>query len=1285
MKLFLSPTLDDLSLECVLVQAWKKASKYIRQHNWYADTLELDYQSLRLPDFILEIKCLLEIAPEWQTTPLRVVPAPKSQKWTLKEGNWIPAPGESIDKKLRPLAHVSLVDQVVTTAVMLCMANHVETLQGDPTLSITKSGNRKKVISYGNRLFCDSTERGLHHRWGSSKLYRQYFSDYKTFLERPGRVIDEFKKDLSSEVEIAIVQSDLSKFYDRVRPSLLMAKIKKHCAERTAEPWFKFLEQLFNWGWHDVNWTEKYSKADKKYPIEGFERVALPQGLVASGFFANLVLLDFDQALRGSFGKIIDGQCGIVIHDACRYVDDMRLVVTIPKNTAENQIIFYMTNWLQGLLDNHANGLLIEERKTKVTVEGREQHFLVQQSKTAARIQHDVSGTFDMLHGTELIGAIEGFFHTQQRYSQEDINTSDRAGFLIGMSDLRDDTAARFAAGKFRRVFRSLRPILEDETESLPIQIADEDESKDESYSLPRLVLSKQQLDERGQLFAAMLIEEWVTNPSNVRLLRIALDIYPDHDFIDRILSLLKDSWQVGGCKTHRKEVKQYCLAEIFRAGATETGIVTDEDCLPKDVNLAEYHNRLVKEAKDLLEAFSSTGSSGNRFSWYLMQQVFLYLAARHETKDIKLPSRRSHPMLSLYQNFIGFLNGEHQYSVERRCVFSALAVSAFGNEKILDQQKISDQFIQQLTLTAPIVAVKYWDIVREKARSSHQETVKRLGLVIASTKGKEAALPEIASRLPNPFWEEENLIKLAQKVADYLSENDLQSPWQITCQVKNEIGDSNYSLPKIELIKIGSISSIASEMFIVPDWIQEESNKKRYKLGMVLRFALRGSIDFYRGRTISKRSNSPRYTVPTSHWLQLRYGGFQGRTAFAPEWIPLSSWSENLLFELLRWPGCGTSEELKSFDNIKQEIDEHLKKLKRGKASSLAFLDQAAPPPYRTFQKDWHRSIRIGVAQSVFPDIDVFRKISKSGGLSPHTLSDPQSRKKHRQHLVAMIEGIEQMLRVRETHIENARSEKRSLDLLLFPELSVHPNDLNTILIPFVRRHRCIVLAGLVFHQEAMLSGAPLINSAIWLIPEWSNAQGMQIRRIQQGKYHLTDLELKLHPAPVPFRPAQWIINYEWQQGKQPLRISASICYDSTDLSLASDLKTNSDIFIVCALNQDVGTFDRMAESLHYHMYQGVIVVNNGQFGGSNFYVPFGEVYHRQVLHLHGQPQAQVAFIEVDPEKMICKDTQSVCLPCKCDNNDEKEGASNCANGKKECQMKPLGKWKTPPAGWNP
>jgi len=45
---------------------------------------------------------------------------------------------------------------------------------------------------------------------------------------------------------------------------------------------------------------------------------------------------------------------------------------------------------------------------------------------------------------------------------------------------------------------------------------------------------------------------------------------------------------------------------------------------------------------------------------------------------------------------------------------------------------------------------------------------------------------------------------------------------------------------------------------------------------------------------------------------------------------------------------------------------------------------------------------------------------------------------------------------------------------------------------------------------------------------------------------------------------------------------MSGAICYDSTDLSLAADLRDRTDMFEVPALNRDVGTLNNMAASLH-------------------------------------------------------------------------------------------------------
>ena len=137
----LRPCVECLSQEYVLVQAWKKTASYIRYHNWFADTLALDRAAANLPAFIGGIREHIQSLQTWQSKPLRIVPAPKSQRWRVQEGRW--APDKGVKPALRPLAHVELVDQVVATALMLCLADRVETMQGDPRMSLGDQKSRR--------------------------------------------------------------------------------------------------------------------------------------------------------------------------------------------------------------------------------------------------------------------------------------------------------------------------------------------------------------------------------------------------------------------------------------------------------------------------------------------------------------------------------------------------------------------------------------------------------------------------------------------------------------------------------------------------------------------------------------------------------------------------------------------------------------------------------------------------------------------------------------------------------------------------------------------------------------------------------------------------------------------------------------------------------------------------------------------------------------------------------------------------------------------------------------
>lgn len=1276
MKQTLRPVIQDLRMECVLMQAWKKTSAYLRYHSWYADTLRLDIEALRIPDFIHQIQERLDQLNNFEPRLLKIVPAPKNQRWAYVDGEWTPQETE-IGKKLRPLAHVDLQDQVIATAMMLCLADRLENRLGNPKLSVTKKQNRKRTLAYGHRLFCDGEGNAqLRHRWGSSKLYRAFFQDYQTFLERPKVVAKELRAEIKNgepEIEIAIVQSDLSKFYDRVRPSLLRSKLRTLKIENDEETFFQVADRLFDWRWEDRARAEQYAN---EHNIPKFGEIALPQGLVAGGFFANIALLDFDNALRDRIGTEIDEERGLILHDACYYVDDFRMVLALPKRDArigEDDVCRRVAAMLESTLGSTAPGLEVSEEKTEVTIEGRDKRFLVRQSREAARIQTQVSGTFDMLHGTELIGAIEGFFHTQQRYSTTE--SKDENSLLVGVPDMADGTAARFAAGKFRRTFRSLRPLLAEEadpTQNTPV----EDSEIEEAAPRAGLILSKAQLDERGKFFSALLIEEWIRNPGNVRLLRIALDIYPDSEFLEEVLKLLRPGWESRRYRKAKREVRLYCLAELFRAGATETGIVPfdEAECLPSDISIEAYHERLTQEAQDVFSAYATRGSTANRFPWYLMQQVFLYLATRNHIPEEALTTHaKGGAEMRHYWQLLKFLGGLTPTNLSERAIFLAEVNSAFGVSGfnfLASTSRISPEFLARVNSISSRLAKDLWAAFGQQSRGAAKQTAVRLGVVPSPTASTKATLAHVASRSSNPFIEEENLLKLAKFLLSQTSEvfERAITPWRVRCEVVDPT-PAGYEFGKIDedTFAIEGRVDHAADLFECPEWCETTEERHRFNCGLLLRFALRGSTEFLEARQRRGLSRTPRYTRPSSHWEQQRYSGYQGRDNFGPAWIPISSHAESLLFELLRWPGSGVGTEIRSVGMLLHDVETRLMRLqsKRGQFTSSTFLEQSAPWPSKLPIKDEERPLRVGIVQSIIPGFQDY--------VDNHT--DPQLngaaiRTRRRAHLAAIMEGVSQMLHIRRTHREVPRIDNRSLDLLVFPELAVHPDDIDPMILPFVRQHRCIVLVGQVFHPRDATVGSPLINSALWLVPEWSPSQGLQVRRIEQGKKNLTSAELGLSPAPVSFRPAQWLIDYQWHTNPsvRPLRISASICYDATDIALAADLRSRSDLYIVCALNKDVGTFDRMTEALHYHMFQGVILVNNGEFSGSSFFMPFGNAYERQVFHLHGQPQASIAFAEVHPRKLVERPVQALAdqtmrIPSP--------------------DFYPSGRWKEPPAEW--
>lgn len=1213
----LRPILEDAVAEYVLVQAWKKTVNHIRTHNWFADTLELDRATANLPAFIADLQKEMQSPETWQSSPLRLVPAPKVQRWEDRNGDWRPV--SKLEVPLRPLAHIALRDQVAATALMMCLADKVETLQGDPRTPVTDQLSRAKVLSYGNRLFCDAKGDKLHHRWGTTTTYRAYFQDYRSFLLRPELVAKEYD---DGRRTIAIIQTDLSQFYDRVRPSTLHSKISALPGVEE-QGFLQLVKQILDWRWHPDDLKSATAYGDK-LAIQDFDHVALPQGLVASGFFANIVLLDLDRALLDAISQEHDV---VRFHDTARYVDDLRLVVSWDGIQKTERVQKLVMEQVDRILRQYSPGMYASEKKTKLAVFRGEERPLIRQSRKMARIQSAVSGGFDAEEGEEIIEAVQGLVRTQQRFSEREANRDEKyKGPFSSVPDVGDGTVMRFSAARFRSVYRSLRPLLEASGRDL---IVDAPIDGMDANIIRQKDRTQGELDDEARSFAYGLIESWIEDPSNVRLLRIALDVWPSHEALNYVLDLIKP-YTVGHRRGDNRKVALYCLSEIFRAGATETAFVKDADCLPAGIDVHAYRDRLKREAVRLL-------SSSNSLPWYLKQQAYLYLAAVDpEAAPISRAGNASET--KHYRDMIRFLRGEKEKGTSAE--FATKAIVA--RRSFLDRRdtvnlvakELNDLRFAQIAERDPALAA---EIVETRKRTDLRIPDRIANDLCLEQNVEENGFSSLAALvLDDQSGPLRNEISIAS-FANGLAEAMLASPEPIGALTPPNVLIQTEKLDGFTMVKSLRIFSKRKHeqqqsMYRPPAWCPR-NEKWRFQIGYLLRFILSARRDFTETvHAPSWRDSNTIYRPPKSHWYQRLHGFFNGHEAFGDDWLPISEDTERLLFDLLAWPGCRDpqpsafdwSDLRKSKSAFEDALASALRR--KGSASNALFLPLPPPKLPSVRHEDNIRPLRGCVVQLTMPhEVDA----------ADLSLSNPSLRKQHRNHLATAISAVAKAIDLRETH----KPQDGRLDWLILPELSVHPADVETHLVPFAREYKAIIFAGLAYEEIEL--GKPFVNSAKWIIPTRTPSGGLRMITRRQGKRYLAKAEEDLIAKGASirgFRPCQWLVPYPFQdEPLEVLKLSGSICYDATDLAVPSDLRNRSDVYAISAYNQDVGTFDQMALALHYHMFQMVIIANNGNYGGSNAYIPKKKSYLKQVFHDHGQPQASISFFEIDnPSQML-------------------------------------------------
>ena len=839
------------------------------------------------------------------------------------------------------------------------------------------------------------------------------------------------------------------------------------------------------------------------------------------------------------------------------------------------------------------------------------------------RIQQTVSGGFDAIGGQDILDAIQGLMRSQEELSRGAGETGWR---FSPLPDVRDDTVARFAAARFRTTYRSIRPLLEDVNATDVLEGA---VNEAPPVSLRHTHRSQRELDEDAHAFALGLIERWVADPSNVRVLLIGLDLWPDVEVLKAVMELLRPFTQKGARPPAPRRVAWYCLAEILRAGATETGLVDDPERLPQAIDLDEYRGFLRDEAARLV------GLRGAQIPWYLRQQALLYLAAFAPDAAPVVRTGRGLETRH-YREMIKFLLGEaDRLSSADFATLAVLSRRAFLNSTKsvgLVQRSLTPARTREIALRDPSFA-------RELLQSQDNDILfddlpprvrEDLSLNRDNEEGDLRTLAEVVLEggVTCPLRNELTLLRFTDAflrgVANVSQELQVITPGQVRFTLKSQASIADVRVTNLTIVP--SRTAPTGSLYGPPSWC-ETANRWRFHLGFLLRFILTGQPDFTRRvRPAFWSERSASYRQAESHWYQRFYGLFNGQPEFGDEWLPITDWMEGFLSALLHWPGCRNPN---GFDWVNQGIEdtqrhtrERIKELEYtwGRSTNTLFLPMTVGRPATQRSA---RPLRACIVQTVIPRVEDF-------DVGDLTLSGGPIRRRHRNHLSAALAAVERMLALRETHME---SDKR-LDWLILPELAVHPRDVATHLIPFARAHRTLILAGVTY--EELLQGQPLVNSALWIIPEWSDAHGLQLRMRRQGKRYLAPNEEHFNAGSARlqgFRPCQWLVGYPWSDNAldPPVWLTASVCYDATDLKMAADLRKRSDVFAIPALNRDVKTFDQMALALHYHMFQLVVVANNGEYGGSNAYWPSHDSHRRQIVHLHGQPQASIAFFEID------------------------------------------------------
>lgn len=202
--------------------------------------------------------------------------------------------------------------------------------------------------------------------------------------------------------------------------------------------------------------------------------------------------------------------------------------------------------------------------------------------------------------------------------------------------------------------------------------------------------------------------------------------------------------------------------------------------------------------------------------------------------------------------------------------------------------------------------------------------------------------------------------------------------------------------------------------------------------------------------------------------------------------------------------------------------------------------------------------------------------------------------------------------------------------DIVLLPELAV-PAGYEAKLRRIAEKLECIVIAGLDY--KILKATPPTVsNEAIVIVPRRLKGKKVaaQTATRRVGKTYAAPGEkskLRKVGQPVEFEPIPTV----WLFESATLgNFGVAVCYDFLDLDRTVLYRKKIHTLFILAYNQDINTFDHVAESISRTVFCNVVVCNCGHFGGSMAVSPFREPFRRVVYRHSGNKLANVQIVEL-------------------------------------------------------